>query len=498
MSKLKIYNTLTNKKEEFKPIDPAHITMYVCGPTVYNYAHVGNARPVVVFDTLARLLRHDFPKLTYARNITDIDDKIIEASQETGEDISVITEKFAAIYEEDMSALNAEMPDIVPKATDYIEEMIALIVDLIKKGNAYEADGHVLFQVSTMKDYGELSGRTVEDLLAGARVDVAEYKREAPDFVLWKPSTDAQPGWDSPWGRGRPGWHTECSAMIEKNFGKTIDIHGGGQDLIFPHHENEIAQSKCSHGGEALANHWMHNGYLTVNGEKMSKSLGNFVTVHELFNKKNGKFDPKAGEAIRLSLLTSQYRQPVDFSRDGILQAKRQLDRWRRLTDGAKPTKPSEKVLNALRDDLNTPEAIKELNLLGNSLTHKDTSEKNKGILVASANILGLMEVDNDVWFGRVLDIHNARHAHYADNINFHQNAMKIDNAKSKMISDELPISEGSSEEYSNEKVATLILERLQAKEDKDFVRADEIRNELAEQGITLLDHADGTSWEKN
>ncbi|MCP5382891.1 MAG: cysteine--tRNA ligase, partial [Kordiimonadaceae bacterium] len=252
MSGLKIYNTLSNKKEEFKPIDPNHVTMYVCGPTVYDYAHVGNARPVVVFDTLARLLRHDYGGLTYARNITDIDDKIIEASQKTGDDISVITEKFTRIYEEDMAALNAELPDVRPKATDYIAEMIALISDLVNKGHAYVAEGHVLFQVSTMKDYGELSGRTVEDLLAGARVDVADYKREAPDFVLWKPSSDEQPGWQSPWGRGRPGWHIECSAMIEKNFGKTIDIHGGGQDLIFPHHENEIAQSKCSHGGAKL------------------------------------------------------------------------------------------------------------------------------------------------------------------------------------------------------------------------------------------------------
>ena len=269
-SKLKLYNTLTNKKEEFKAINPSHITMYVCGPTVYDFAHVGNARPVVVFDTLARLLRHDYGKVTYARNITDIDDKIIAAA--ANGNIAEITEKFARHYEEDMSALNAEKPDIVPKATDYLDEMIVLISDLIAKGYAYEANDHVLFQVSKMDDYGELSGRKVEDLLAGARVDIAGYKREASDFVLWKPSSDAQPGWESPWGRGRPGWHTECSAMIKKNFGETIDIHGGGQDLIFPHHENEIAQSKCAHGGRNLANYWLHNGYLTVSGEKMSKS----------------------------------------------------------------------------------------------------------------------------------------------------------------------------------------------------------------------------------
>lgn len=459
MSKLKIYNTLTNKKEEFKPIDPAHITMYVCGPTVYNYAHVGNARPVVVFDTLARLLRHDFPKLTYARNITDIDDKIIEAAQETGEDISVITEKFAAIYEKDMAALNAEKPDIVPKATDYIEEMIALIVDLIEKGNAYEADGHVLFQVSTMKDYGELSGRTVEDLLAGARVEVADYKREAPDFVLWKPSTPDQPGWDSPWGRGRPGWHTECSAMIEKNFGNTIDIHGGGQDLIFPHHENEIAQSKCSHGGKALANHWMHNGYLTVNGEKMSKSLGNFVTVHELLNER-----PNKGEAIRMCLLTAQYRQPVDFSRGGIAQASKKLDHWQRITKNVEPTLPSDTVIDALRDDLNTPKAIMELNQLA-----KD--ENKRGEFKASANLLGLLIIEHDVWFG-------------------------FKDSESGAYLEEYDPREPN--HYSNNRIDGLIAERADAKANKNWTRADEIRDELAEHGITLLDGPAGTTWEKN
>ncbi|HPF45335.1 MAG: cysteine--tRNA ligase [Alphaproteobacteria bacterium] len=451
MSGLKIYNTLTNKKEEFKPIDPNHVTMYVCGPTVYDYAHVGNARPVVVFDTLARLLRHDYGALTYARNITDIDDKIIEAarrefpgkSQITNEDIKVISEKFAKVYEEDMAALNAKTPTIQPKATKNINEMIALISDLIEKGHAYVADGHVLFQVSTMKDYGALSGRTVEDLLAGARVDVADYKREAPDFVLWKPSSDDQPGWPSPWGRGRPGWHIECSAMIEKNFGQTIDIHGGGQDLIFPHHENEIAQSKCSHGGANLANYWMHNGYLTVDGEKMSKSLGNYVTVHELVDEFSGK-----GEAIRLALLSAQYRQPVDFSRDGIKQAMKQLDRWYRLTDGVTATEPSDAVLKALRDDLNTPKAIMELNQLAKN-------DSNKGILKASATLLGLLGQDN--WFEAGL----------------------------------------SEDGISAVQIEQLIVERAKAKQEKDFAKADQIRSELAEQGITLLDSPNGTTWEK-
>ncbi len=439
MSKLKIYNTLTNQKEEFKPIDPNHIKMYVCGPTVYDYAHVGNARPVVVFDTLYRLLKHDYGNVTYARNITDIDDKIIDASRETGKPISEITEKFTRIYEEDMAALNAYLPDIRPKATEYIPEMIKLISDLIDKGHAYEADGHVLFQVSTMNDYGELSGKTVADLIAGARVDVAGYKREAPDFVLWKPSTGDQPGWDSPWGFGRPGWHTECSAMIRGELGKTIDIHGGGQDLIFPHHENEIAQSKCSHDGAKLANYWMHNGYLTVNGEKMSKSLGNFITVHQLLEEFPGK-----GEAIRLALLSSHYRQPADFSRDAIKQAQKQLDRWYRFTVRAEASEPSVAVLEALRDDLNTPKAIMELNQLA-----KD--ENKKGELLASANLLGILNSDN--WF-------------------------------IAGVSEELDID-------------SLITERAEAKASKDFARADEIRNELAEQGITLLDGPNGTTWEK-
>jgi cysteinyl-tRNA synthetase len=439
-SKLKLYNTLTNKKEEFKAINPSHITMYVCGPTVYDFAHVGNARPVVVFDTLARLLRHDYGKVTYARNITDIDDKIIAAA--ANGNIAEITEKFARHYEEDMSALNAKKPDIVPKATDYLDEMIVLISDLIAKGYAYEASDHVLFQVSKMDDYGELSGRKVEDLLAGARVDIAGYKREASDFVLWKPSSDAQPGWESPWGRGRPGWHTECSAMIKKNFGETIDIHGGGQDLIFPHHENEIAQSKCAHGGRNLANYWLHNGYLTVSGEKMSKSQGNFVTVHDLLKEFIG-----GGEDIRLCLLTAQYRQPVDFSRDGVIQAKKQLDKWYKITQGVEPTVVSDAVLDALRDDLNTPKAIMALNQLSKN-------ENRKGELLASAQLLGLLESTIE-----------------------------------KRLMGSLKI--------NPEKIEDKILERTIAKMDKNWKRADEIRDELNKSGIKLLDRPDGTTaWE--
>jgi cysteinyl-tRNA synthetase len=468
MSKLELYNTLTNQKEEFKPINPNHIKMYVCGPTVYDYAHVGNARPVVVFDTLYRLLKHDYGNVTYARNITDIDDKIIEASRETGKPISEITEKFARIYEEDMAALNANLPDIRPKATEYIPEMIALISDLIEKGHAYEADGHVLFQVSTMEDYGELSGKSVTDLIAGARVDVADYKREAPDFVLWKPSSDDQPGWDSPWGFGRPGWHTECSAMIRGELGKTIDIHGGGQDLIFPHHENEIAQSKCSHDGAKLANYWMHNGYLTVNGEKMSKSLGNFITVHELLEEFPGK-----GEAIRLALLSSHYRQPADFSRDAIDRAHSQLHRWRRQVKDVEASIPSEVILDALRDDLNTPKAIMELNQLSKIDDKKDEFR-------ASANVLGLLFGEDKDWLQGGVDVYQ----------------VIVDKEDPKLLfilfDDKMKIEDGPAG------IEELISERLEAKKSKDFNRADQIRSAFEVYGIQLLDGPDGTTtWEK-
>ncbi|MCF6214646.1 MAG: cysteine--tRNA ligase [Emcibacter sp.] len=446
---LKIYNTLSKQKEDFKPIKADHVTLYVCGPTVYDFAHVGNARPVVVFDLLVRLLRHDYKQVTYARNITDIDDKIIEAAQKSGQSISEITEKYTRIYEEDMVALNAKMPDIRPKATEYIDQMIAMTSDLIDKGHAYEKDGHVLFSVPSMADYGALSGRKLEDMIAGARVDVASYKKDAADFILWKPSAQTQPGWDSPWGRGRPGWHLECSCMIEDNFGKTIDIHGGGLDLIFPHHENEIAQSRCAHDGAPLANYWMHNGYLTVEGEKMSKSLGNFVTVHELLEEFPGK-----GEAIRMCLLSAHYRQPVDFSREGIKQAQKQLDRWYRLTKDVKAEgiKMSESILEALRDDLNTPRAIAELNSLAKKAVNDDTAKKQ---LKAAANLFGLLEQDD--WFTAAGD----------------------DNA------------------ISEEMIEKLIYERAQAKKNKKFARADEIRNMLEKQGIFLLDGPDGTMWER-
>ena len=309
---ISLYNTLSRSKQRFEPIDPGNVRLYVCGPTVYDYAHIGNARPVVVFDVLYRLLRHVYGEgaVRYARNITDVDDKIIAAACRANEPIDAVTARYTDAFHEDMAALGALAPDIEPRATGHIAEMIAMIERLIAKDHAYAAEGHVLFSVATMAKYGRLSRHGRDELVAGARVEVAPYKRDPADFVLWKPSDADQPGWDSPWGRGRPGWHLECSAMSKKHLGETFDIHGGGQDLIFPHHENEIAQSTCAHG-KPFVNLWMHNGYVTVDGEKMSKSLGNFHTVHDLLQR-------APGEAIRLSLLAAQYRQPLDFSLEGL------------------------------------------------------------------------------------------------------------------------------------------------------------------------------------
>ncbi|WP_417318949.1 cysteine--tRNA ligase [Emcibacter sp.] len=492
---LEVYNTLTKKKKAFVPLDPAHVKMYVCGPTVYNYAHVGNARPVVVFDLLARLLRHDYPKLTYARNITDIDDKIIEAARESGEDISAITEKFTRIYEEDMGALNAELPDERPRATDYIPQMIRMVETLIEKGHAYEADGHVLFNVPSMENYGELSNRTLDELIAGARVEVASYKRDPTDFVLWKPSTDDQPGWDSPWGRGRPGWHLECSCMIEDVLGETIDIHGGGLDLIFPHHENEIAQSRCAHDGAPLARYWMHNGYLTVEGEKMSKSLGNFITVHELLE------EGVKGEAIRMALLSAHYRQPLDFSRSGIQQAKKQLDRWYRVCNEAEKKikelskeneiigKVSDDVLHALRDDLNTPKAIAELNKLA-----KEASNPREKAQIIMDNRLEPMDdqVDDAIsLFSTRTDITEEQRL---------QNGvdLKVSAQLLGLLLDQdwfkVEVAEGA---ISDDEIQKLINERAISKKNKDFAHADQIRDELAAQGVILKDGPEGTTWER-
>ena len=370
---LHIHNTLTRQKEAFEPIDSDHVRLYVCGPTVYDRAHIGNARPVVVFDTLDRLLRARYPKVTYARNITDVDDKIIDAAAQNGEAISDLTKRTEQAYLDDMDALYNARPTIQPRATEHIDEMIDLIRQLVKLENAYEAEGHVLFHVPSMEKYGKLSNRSRDEMIAGARVEVAPYKRDPGDFVRWNPSPDQLPGWDSPWGRGRPVWHIECSAMARRHLGKTFDIHGGGADLIFPHHENEIAQSCCAFGTDFMAKYWMHNGYLVVEGEKMSKSLGNFITVRELLD------EGHSGEAIRLTLLSAQYRQALDFNREGLKQSQSSLDRfYRALRDAATELEVEsfnaaaapDALMAALEDDLNTPLAL--------SVMHEIAAEQNK------------------------------------------------------------------------------------------------------------------------
>ncbi|MCJ9430386.1 cysteine--tRNA ligase [Kordiimonas sp. A6E486] len=443
MTEIQLYNTLARAKQAFEPIDPANVRMYVCGPTVYNYAHIGNARPVVVFDMLFRLLRHVYgaEHVTYARNITDIDDKIMKAAADEGVSIKAISARYAKAYQDDMAALGALDPTIQPKATEHLSEMIKMMQSLIQKGHAYVAEGHVMFNVPSMETYGRLSGHSRDELIAGARVDVAPYKKDPADFVLWKPSTEDQPGWMSPWGRGRPGWHLECSCMIEKHLGETIDIHGGGQDLIFPHHENEIAQSECSHGAQ-FVRYWMHNGYLTVDGEKMSKSLGNFHTVHDLI-----KDHP--GEALRMSLLTAHYRQPVDFSLDGVAEQKRRLDRWYRLTDGVEATaEVPQTVIEALADDLNTPRAISALD----ALATKETAAE----LKAGAQFMGFLNQDANAWFQG-----------------------------------------GATDELEAAEIEAMITARKNARANKDFAESDRIRDALLAKGIVLEDGPNGTTWRR-
>lgn len=460
---LELTNTLTRSKEVFTPIDPACVGMYVCGPTVYDTAHIGNARPVVVFDLLYRVLRRLYPKVVYVRNITDVDDKIIIRSKESGEPIEALTERTAALYHADMAALNALAPDIEPRATKHIAHMIALIEDLIAKGHAYAAQGHVLFSVPSMPTYGKLSRRSPDELLAGARVEVAPYKRDAGDFVLWKPSADDQPGWDSPWGRGRPGWHIECSAMSKEHLGPTFDIHGGGLDLIFPHHENEIAQSSCAHDGAPLAKYWVHNGFVTVEGEKMAKSAGNFFTVHELL-------DDYPGEAIRLTLMSAHYRQPLDFTKDGLRQSKATLDRWQQALRGDPapaadaPVPPA--VLAALEDDLNTPLAISLLHELAGAVNKAGSEGEKaaaKGALKAAANYLGLLLQDPEAWF---------RWAPKG-------------------------AAGGGADGLADADIDRLIEERQAARKGKNFAEADRIRKLLADSGVVLEDGPKGTTWKR-
>ena len=454
MAELKLHNSLTRKKQVFEPIDPSHIRIYACGPTVYSYAHIGNARMAVIFDVLAKLLREIYQKVTYVSNITDVDDKIIKASQNTGEEIDKITSKYTDIYNKDMASLGVAAPDIQPKATEHITHMIALIEKLIENGHAYESDGHVLFNVPSFEKYGGLSGRSRDEQIAGARVEVASYKRDPADFVLWKPSSEDEPSWDSPWGKGRPGWHIECSAMAAEHLGLPFDIHGGGADLKFPHHENEIAQSCCAHGDEndlsSFAKYWVHNGFVTVNGEKMSKSLGNVVLAHDLVK-------DYAGETLRMTLLSAHYRQPLDWTDDKIGQSKKQLDRfYARLhqmknLEATKTT--SSKILNALCDDLNTPLAIAEMN----NLLKQENSPALKSQLIAAGGLLNILQQNPEEWLG-------------------------------------YSVSEGS---IDKEHIEKLLRERTAAKENKDYARSDEIRDELLAINIAIEDTPNGAIWKK-
>ncbi len=458
MNELFLHNTLTRQKEKFEPIDPKNVRMYVCGPTVYDFAHLGNARPVVVFDTLYRLLKRHYPKVTYVRNITDVDDKIMAKAKDSGESIDVITTRTTEAFHEDMAALNALPPDIEPRATQHIAQMIALIKTLIDENHAYIAEGHVLFNVPSMQNYGELSRRSHDELIAGARVEVAPFKKDPADFVLWKPSTPEQQGWDSPWGRGRPGWHIECSAMAKQHLGVTFDIHGGGLDLIFPHHENEIAQSRCAHDGAPLANYWLHNGFLTFNNDKMSKSLGNFFTVRDLLSH-------APGEALRLALLSTHYRQPLDFSPEALQKAKATLDKWYgalRNIVGVQTTQPSEAFEAALMDDLNTPLAITHIHELVGELNRTDKpadQEKIAGALLCEGNTLGLLQQNPESWL----------------------------KGQSSSVSDLLEA-----------EIEAQIAARLAARKAKDYKESDRIRDLLLAQGVVLEDGSAGTTWRRS
>ena len=447
-AKFYLHNNLAREKQLFTPQDPARVSVYVCGPTVYGPCHIGNFRPAVVFDVMVRVLRALYPNVVYARNITDVDDKINAKAAEEGVDISVITDRYHAKYLADMDVLGVLPPDIEPFATKHIEDMQAMIAGLIEQGHAYEAEGHVLFDVTKDGDYGSLSGRSRDDMIAGARVEVAPYKKDPGDFVLWKPSADDQPGWDSVWGRGRPGWHIECSAMIEKHLGTTIDIHGGGADLQFPHHENEAAQSRCAHGAP-LARFWVHNGMLNISGEKMSKSLGNIKTMDELL-------EDAPAEAIRLALLQGHYRQRLDFSDDLLAQSVKNLDRlYGALRDAADIEAADMPVpdafMGALCDDLNTPKALAELFALGKSV---DTPE-GKGALLAAAKCLGLLQQNPQDWFA-------AKTAN-----------LEVDEAA----------------------VEALIADRATARANKDYAAADAARDKLTAMGVAIEDTPDGTIW---
>jgi cysteinyl-tRNA synthetase len=463
---IRLYNTLTRRKEEFLPLDPRNVRMYVCGPTVYDYAHIGNARPVIVFDVLFRLLRHAFgaPYVTYVRNITDVDDKINARAAEmaAAQGVSVeaaradLTAKTAAQFEADVAALGCLSPTLSPRATQHIADMVAMIEALIAAGHAYAAEGHVLYDVASKPDYGKLAKRSPDEMMAGARVEVAPYKRGPMDFVLWKPSDDTQPGWDSPWGRGRPGWHIECSAMGGRLLGESFDIHGGGVDLTFPHHENEIAQSEGAHGGHAPARYWLHNGFLQVEGEKMSKSLGNFLTINELLK-------DWPGEALRFNMLKTHYRQPLDWTVKDLRVAVKTLDSWYKLIGDveARPENAgayflSYKLSDTLADDLNIPAAMPQFHYMAAVLSEKTPAEAELAEFKTAANFLGLLTHTASDWFA----------------------------AKKQAVS----LDEGD--------IRQAIEARNAARKAKDFAEADRIRDELLAKGIVLKDSPKETTWE--
>ena len=459
---LKIHNTLSGTKEVFAPVDKQHVRVYACGPTVYNFAHIGNARMAVANDLLIKVLRTQYNKVTYVSNITDIDDKIIDAANELNEPIQNLTTKYTKIYNEDMAYLNVSLPDVQPRATDHIDEMILIIKKLIENNNAYEKEGHVLFHVPSYSRYGVLSKRNRDEQIAGSRVEVAPFKKDPADFILWKPSPDPLPGWDSPWGFGRPGWHLECSAMSEKTLGLPFDIHSGGMDLVFPHHENEIAQT-CSlnknHEPEGFARFWFHNGFVNVAGEKMSKSIGNIRLVHKLIKEYKG-------EVLRMALLSAHYRQPLNWTKDIIRQNSTMLDRlYRTLKDlenidaYAKTNTISPNIIEGLYDDLNTPKVIAELNVLSNQISSKDENKKIeiKFNLLEVGKILGILQENPDKWLGY-----------------------------------------GKSENLEESMIEGLIKNRNEARREKNFDMADKIRDQLKEMGIEIEDTSDGTIWRSN
>ena len=468
-AELVFHNTLSGKKETFVPADPGHVTVYVCGPTVYNLVHIGNGRPAVVFDVLIRLLRTRYPRVTYVSNITDIDDKINAAAAENGEDIATLAERFALAYQEDISALGVRPPDVVPKATHHIAEIVDMIDTLIGKGHAYASEGHVLFHVPSDPEYGSLAKRSLEDMIDGARVEVADYKKDPKDFVLWKPSTADQPGWDSPWGRGRPGWHIECSAMVKKHLGDTIDIHGGGSDLTFPHHENEAAQSRCANDHPTYVRYWLHNGMLNLGTEKMSKSLGNVLTIRALLEK-------HSSEVLRYALLSGQYRSSLTWSDELLAQARASLDGlYQSLRDAddsssltsrdmqglAFPDYPNV-VVAALCDDLNTPKALAAMHELANQVRRASDSEAKKyavNQLLAGGWLLGLL-------------------VHTPENY-FTQGQP------------------GAEDSLSAEAIEQLLEQRKAARANGDYAGADRIRDDLLAAGIELEDSREGTRWRK-